>query len=152
MNALPYSFCAEFQPSLASLFNLAGPDLIIILVIVLLLFGAKKLPELARGLGQAVKEFSKAKDEFEREVSQPMGPASQGRISDSHYHDPHHGSHGSHGSHGGYQEPRTEEPAPENVHENVPAAGSVSGSVAQSAKVAPAAGPVKDGGDAEAKL
>ena len=54
---------------LASLFNLAGPDLIIILGIVLLMFGAKKLPELARGMGQAVKEFSKAKDEFEREVT-----------------------------------------------------------------------------------
>ncbi len=58
--------------TLASLFNLAGPDLIVILGIVLLLFGAKKLPELARGMGQAVKEFSKAKDEFEREVTRPV--------------------------------------------------------------------------------
>ncbi|HEX8313313.1 MAG TPA: twin-arginine translocase TatA/TatE family subunit [Chthoniobacteraceae bacterium] len=57
--------------TLASLFNLAGPDLIIILLIVLLMFGAKKLPELARGMGQAVREFSKAKDEFEREVTRP---------------------------------------------------------------------------------
>ncbi|PZR75556.1 MAG: twin-arginine translocase TatA/TatE family subunit, partial [Chthoniobacterales bacterium] len=40
--------------------NLAGPDLIVILLIVLVLFGAKKLPELARGMGQAVKEFQKA--------------------------------------------------------------------------------------------
>jgi len=54
---------------IASLFNLAGPDLIVILLIVLLLFGAKKLPELARGMGQAVKEFNKAKDEIERELS-----------------------------------------------------------------------------------
>ena len=60
--------------TLASLFNLAGPDLIIILLIVLLLFGAKKLPELARGMGQAVREFSKAKDEFEREVTRPPDP------------------------------------------------------------------------------
>lgn len=60
--------------TLASLFNLAGPDLIIILLIVLLLFGAKKLPELARGMGQAVREFSKAKDEFEREVTRPVEP------------------------------------------------------------------------------
>ncbi len=57
--------------TLASLFNLAGPDLIIILLIVLLMFGAKKLPELARGMGQAVREFSKAKDEFEREITRP---------------------------------------------------------------------------------
>ncbi len=53
----------------ASLTNLAGPDLIIILVIVLVLFGAKKLPELARGMGQAVKEFQKAKDEFSDELN-----------------------------------------------------------------------------------
>ncbi len=61
--------------TLASLLNLGGPDLIIILLIVLLLFGAKKLPELARGMGQAVREFTKAKDEFEREVTRPPAPA-----------------------------------------------------------------------------
>ena len=53
---------------IASFMNLAGPDLIIILLIVLVLFGAKKLPELARGMGQAVKEFQKAKDEFSDEL------------------------------------------------------------------------------------
>ena len=53
---------------LASFMNLAGPDLIVILLIVLVLFGAKKLPELARGMGQAVKEFQKAKDEFNDEL------------------------------------------------------------------------------------
>jgi TatA/E family protein of Tat protein translocase len=35
---------------------------------VVLLFGAKKLPELARGLGQSLGEFKKARDEFEREL------------------------------------------------------------------------------------
>lgn len=54
---------------LASFMNLAGPDLIIILLIVLVLFGAKKLPELARGMGQAVKEFQKAKDEISDELN-----------------------------------------------------------------------------------
>ena len=53
---------------LASFMNLAGPDLIVILLIVLVLFGAKKLPELARGMGQAVKEFQKAKDDFNDEL------------------------------------------------------------------------------------
>src|SRR5881398_1827793 len=53
---------------IASFMNLAGPDLIVILLIILLLFGAKKLPELARGMGQAVKEFQKAKDEFNDEL------------------------------------------------------------------------------------
>lgn len=55
--------------------NLAGPDLIVILLIVLVLFGAKKLPELARGMGQAVKEFQKAKDEFTDELHKADKPA-----------------------------------------------------------------------------
>lgn len=41
---------------------------IVIGLIVILVFGAKKLPELARGLGQSLGEFKKARDEFEREV------------------------------------------------------------------------------------
>ena len=54
--------------SLASLTNLGGPDLIVILLIILVLFGAKKLPELARGMGSAIKEFQKAKDDFSSEL------------------------------------------------------------------------------------
>ena len=53
------------------LFALGMPgmqELLLILVIVLVLFGAKRLPELARGLGQSMNEFRKAKDEFEREI------------------------------------------------------------------------------------
>ena len=49
--------------------NLGGPDLIFILLVVLVLFGPKKLPELARGLRQAMNEFNKAKDEVERELT-----------------------------------------------------------------------------------
>jgi sec-independent protein translocase protein TatA len=41
-------------------FNLGGGEIILILAIVLILFGAKKLPELAKGLGQGIKEFKKA--------------------------------------------------------------------------------------------
>src|SRR6266513_528567 len=53
---------------LANCMNLAGPDLSVIMLIVLVLFGAKKVPEIARGMGQAVKEFQKAKDEFNDEL------------------------------------------------------------------------------------
>ena len=60
--------------ALAFLSNLAGPDLIIILLIVLVLFGSKKLPELARGMGQAMKEFQKAKDEFSSELHEAKKP------------------------------------------------------------------------------
>ena len=61
-------------PTIASILNLMGPDMMVILLIVLLLFGAKKLPELARGMGRAVKEFGAARDEVERELSQ-SGPS-----------------------------------------------------------------------------
>ena len=48
--------------------NIGGQELILILLIILVLFGARKLPELARGMGQAIKEFQKAKDEFSDEL------------------------------------------------------------------------------------
>jgi sec-independent protein translocase protein TatA len=67
-NSEKRSDVASEMSLLASFMNLAGPDLIVILLIVLVLFGAKKLPELARGMGQAVKEFQKAKDEFNDEL------------------------------------------------------------------------------------
>ena len=44
-------------------------DWTIILLIVLLLFGAKKLPELARGVGKSLGEFKKAREEFEHQVT-----------------------------------------------------------------------------------
>ncbi len=62
--------------------NLGMPEIIIILLIVLLLFGPKKLPELARGLGQSVREFKKGandiKQEFEQVVNEePAKPEPQ---------------------------------------------------------------------------
>ncbi len=42
------------------IFGLGGTEMIIVLVIVLLLFGGKKIPELMRGLGKGVKEFKDA--------------------------------------------------------------------------------------------
>lgn len=57
--------------TLGSFGNLFGPDAIFIFLIILIFFGAKKLPELARSLGQAMKEFSRAKDDFEREITRP---------------------------------------------------------------------------------
>lgn len=48
--------------------NLGGQEMIIIFLIVLLLFGAKKLPELARGVGKSMGEFKRAKEDFEAEI------------------------------------------------------------------------------------
>ena len=45
------------------------PEMVMIFIIILLLFGAKKLPELARGIGKGMGEFKKARDEFEREIT-----------------------------------------------------------------------------------
>ncbi|RYD49638.1 MAG: twin-arginine translocase TatA/TatE family subunit [Verrucomicrobiaceae bacterium] len=49
--------------------NLGGQEMLVIFVIILLLFGAKKIPELARGLGKSMGEFKKAREEFEHEIT-----------------------------------------------------------------------------------
>ncbi len=46
----------------------SGHELLLILLIVVLLFGAKKIPELARGLGNGIKEFKKASNEVEKQI------------------------------------------------------------------------------------
>ncbi|MEM6765390.1 MAG: twin-arginine translocase TatA/TatE family subunit [Bacteroidota bacterium] len=56
-----------FTPTL--LFSLpGGPEVFIILLVVLLLFGAKKIPELARGLGKGIREFKDASKEIKSEI------------------------------------------------------------------------------------
>ena len=58
--------------------NLGGPDLLIILLIVFVLFGAKKLPDLARSLGQSMNEFRKARQDLDDQLhstgTQPIHP------------------------------------------------------------------------------
>lgn len=49
--------------------NFGGQEMIIVFLIVLLLFGAKKLPQLARGVGKSMGEFKRARDEFEHEIT-----------------------------------------------------------------------------------
>lgn len=46
----------------------SGPHIILIALVVLLLFGGKKIPELMRGLGKGIREFKDAKDNVQREI------------------------------------------------------------------------------------
>ncbi len=71
--------------TLLGVFGLGGPELLIILAVLILLFGAKKLPELAKGLGKSINEFKKASTEKEDEENEAakkdaaQSPASNAR-------------------------------------------------------------------------
>ena len=52
------------------MFGLGSTELIMILFVILLIFGGKKLPELAKGLGQSIKEFGKARKEIDEVTDQ----------------------------------------------------------------------------------
>ncbi len=55
------------SPTFIAAFGIGGMELLVILLIILVLFGGAKLPSLAKGLGQSIKEFKKAsKDEEEK--------------------------------------------------------------------------------------
>ena len=59
---------AAMLQAMAFFQNIGLPELLVVLVIVLLLFGAKRLPEIARGLGKSIQEFKKGVKEVERDV------------------------------------------------------------------------------------
>ena len=50
------------------MFGLGSTDMILILVVILFFFGAKKLPELARGLGKGIREFKDASREVKENI------------------------------------------------------------------------------------
>lgn len=54
--------------TMLAVFGLGGWEVILILAVVLILFGAKKLPELAKGLGHGIREFKKASNEITSEL------------------------------------------------------------------------------------
>ena len=52
--------------------NIGGSELFLILLVILVFFGAKKLPELAKGLGQGIREFRKAAKDVKEEVDKEV--------------------------------------------------------------------------------
>ncbi len=54
----------------AFLGNLGGPEIFLIVLFVLIFFGAKKIPELARGLGRGIREFKDATKEIKDEIEE----------------------------------------------------------------------------------
>ena len=63
-----------------AVFGMGGWEMVLILAVVLVLFGAKRLPELAKGLGQGIKEFKKATRDVTDEI--------QRSVEDDHYNQP----------------------------------------------------------------
>jgi len=53
-------------------FNFGGGEIFIVLLIVLLLFGSKKIPELARGLGKGIRQFKDATGDIQRDIQESV--------------------------------------------------------------------------------
>lgn len=69
----PYPFLnMNTLPSLFAFAGIGGQEMFLIFLAILLLFGAKKLPEFARGLGRSMGEFKKARQEFEHEITKAV--------------------------------------------------------------------------------
>lgn len=57
------------------LFNFFGPEMLVIMFAILLLFGGKKIPELMRGIGKGIREFNAARSTLEEELKDGMRDA-----------------------------------------------------------------------------
>lgn len=57
-----------YRGTLVDFLNMGGGEIMLILAVVLLLFGGKKLPELARGLGKGIRDFKDASEGVKREI------------------------------------------------------------------------------------
>lgn len=50
------------------LFNIGGPEIVVIVLVIIIFFGSKRIPDLARGLGKGMREFKNATSEIQREI------------------------------------------------------------------------------------
>jgi sec-independent protein translocase protein TatA len=62
---------------LLPLFGPVGPEMLIILLVLVLLFGANKIPKLARSTGEAMGEFKKGREEIEEELNEAADPKAE---------------------------------------------------------------------------
>lgn len=63
-------------------FNLGPMEMVFVLVLLLVLFGAKRLPELGSGLGKGIREFKRSMRDINEEIQRP-DPAQQNRIQEA---------------------------------------------------------------------
>ena len=56
--------------------DIGGPELLLILAVILVLFGGQKIPELAKGLGKGMREFKKAQADIESEIHKAVDEVS----------------------------------------------------------------------------
>ncbi len=54
--------------SILLFFNIGTPELFVIILVVIMFFGSKKIPELARGLGKGIREFKNATSDIQEEI------------------------------------------------------------------------------------
>ena len=59
--------------------TLGWPEIIVIALIVLLLFGGKKIPELMRGIGKGIRSFKEGMNDVKEEINKPVEPTENGR-------------------------------------------------------------------------
>lgn len=55
------------------MFSLGVPEILIILLIALIIFGPKRLPEMGQSLGKAIREFKKSSQEIQKEIEEGVG-------------------------------------------------------------------------------
>ena len=65
-----------------NIFGIGLPEMVLIFIVALLIFGPKKLPEIGRSLGKTIKSFQDASKEFEAEIKKEMDPATASQTSD----------------------------------------------------------------------
>jgi sec-independent protein translocase protein TatA len=55
--------------NMITLWSLGGPEIVLIVLVILLIFGGKKIPELMRGLGKGISQFKKGMKEVDDEIN-----------------------------------------------------------------------------------